>query len=603
MESRYEALFELSNDMIGVFGEDWRPTKLNNVWSEVLGWSHEELMQIPFNELIHPEDVKNIVSRYEKIRKGDVLRNFLLRYRCKDGHYKFLSWNYQFDPVTNEALCVVKDTTPQKIFTEISGQANAEAPIGTWSMDLTTGKHFWSRALYDIFEVDPDTYDLDRLRGFEMIAEKDRSLMMETHRRLMEQGTDYDVEVTVCSGKGRVFPARVMGTALRQEGRIVQIYGLMYDVAQRRHVEKELRYQQFLLRMFLQSSPAIVYVKDLQGRYLLVSPTFENLVGKRSVELVGKTDAQIFGVEDARRFSDSDNQLIQEQQPRSYEEKLTFHDGSQKYYLSEKFPLRDEDGHLIAIAGVSTDITELHRYQQELERAKEAAEAGTRAKSEFLANMSHEIRTPMNSIMGMSELLLDTELSPDQRQFVTILTRASSSLLNLINDILDLSKIESGLMVIEKVPFSLRESVRRALELLMIRAVEKKLDLKLEIDPQVPEKILGDATRFQQVLINLIGNGLKFTNHGEVRVQLKVNGHQLWVGVKDTGIGMAPEQMQGLFTRFSQGDSSITRRFGGTGLGLSISKQLVEKMGGTIGVTSEIGQGSVFYFTLPLGSK
>ncbi|WP_374033503.1 PAS domain S-box protein [Bdellovibrio bacteriovorus] len=603
MESRYDALFELSNDMVGVFGKDWRPTKLNHVWSEVLGWSNEELMQISFIDLIHPDDIKSIVSRYEKIQKGEVIRNFLLRYRCKDGHYKFLSWNYQYDPVSNDSLCVAKDTSPQKIFTEIADQANAETTIGTWSMDLTTGKHFWSRALYDIFEVDPQTYDLERLRGFEMIVEKDRAMMMETHQRLMEHGTDYDVEVLVRSGRGRVFPARVMGTALRQEGRIIQIYGLMYDVAQKRSFEKELRYQQFLLKMFLQSSPAIVYVKDLQGRYLLVSPTFEKLVGKTSVDLVGKTDQEIFGIEDARRFSESDRQLILEQRPRSYEERLTFVDGSQRYYLSEKFPMRDEGGHLIAIAGVSTDITELHRYQQELESAKEAAEAGTRAKSEFLANMSHEIRTPMNSIMGMSELLLDTELSPDQRQFVTILTRASSNLLNLINDILDISKIESGQMVIEKVPFNVRESVRRAFEILMIKAVEKKLDLKLEIEPQVPEKINGDATRFQQVLVNLIGNGLKFTTHGEVRVQLKVSGDQLWVGVKDTGIGMAPDQMQGLFTRFSQGDSSITRRFGGTGLGLSISKQLVEKMGGTIGVTSEIGQGSVFYFTLPLGSK
>ncbi len=602
MESRYDALFELSNDMVGVFGEDWRPRKLNHVWSEVLGWSTEELMQIRFSDLIHPDDINSIVSRYEKIQKGEVIRNFLLRYRCKDGQYKFLSWNYQYDPASNDALCVAKDTTPQKIFTEISGQANADALIGTWSVDVVTGKHFWSRALYDIFEVDPKSYDLDRLRGFEMILEKDRAQLIETHQRLLDHGTEYDVEVLVCSGKGRVFPARVMGTALRQDGRIVQVYGLLYDVAQRRSFEKELRYQQFLLKMFLQSSPAIVYVKDLGGRYLLVSPTFEKLVGKPSADLVGKTDREIFGAEDAKRFSESDSQLIVEQSPRSYEESLTFADGSQKYYLSEKFPLRDEGGHLIAIAGVSTDITELHRYQQELECAKEAAEAGTRAKSEFLANMSHEIRTPMNSIMGMSELLLDTELTPDQRQFVTILTRASSNLLNLINDILDLSKIESGLMVIEKAPFAVRESVRRAFEILMIKAVEKKLDLKLDIDPQVPEKINGDAARFQQVLINLIGNGLKFTTHGEVRVQLKVSDDQLWVGVKDTGIGMAPEQMQGLFTRFSQGDSSITRRFGGTGLGLSISKQLVEKMGGTIGVSSEIGQGSVFYFTLPLGS-
>lgn len=602
MESWYDVLFDLSNDMIGVFGEDWRPTKLNRVWSEVLGWSQEELYQRPFRELIHPEDMKNIADSLRRIEKGEIIRNFLGRYLCKDGTYKFLSWNFQFEPGGRRVVAVVRDTTPRKIFSELS-QVNANSRIGTWSVDIESDRVFWSKMMYDLFEVTEESYDVQRERGFKFIHEMDRPLMEEARDLLFTEGKDFDLTVMAKGARGTCFPVRVMGSALMSEGKVVQAYGVVYDASAEALAQQELRYQQTLLRMFLKSSPAIVYVKDLKGRYILVGPKFEALLGRSQSELVGKTDIEIFGEQNARRFIETDQMLIQGGQVMSFEEDLRVGDNEIRHFISEKFALRDDSGHVIAIAGVSTDITELYRYQKELQIAKEKAEAGTRVKSEFLANMSHEIRTPMNSILGMADLLMETDLDEEQRQYVKILSRASSSLLNLLNDILDLSRIESGQMKMEKAPFNIREILDRCVELLIVKAVEKNLDLTIEVRPEVPETVYGDAMRFQQVVVNLLGNGLKFTDQGRVQLIASVRHGQLYIEVTDTGIGMTQEQMEGLFARFTQGDATITRRFGGSGLGLSISKQLVEKMGGSIGVQSEKGRGSTFYFTIPLGSN
>ncbi len=600
MSAWHDVIFDLSNDMIGIFGKDWRPTKLNRVWVDVLGWSMEELCATSFNEFIHPADLQNISSSYERIRRGEMVRNFLVRYRCRNGTYKFLSWNFKYDRSNDSVIAVVRDTTPQKIFTELSDQANVNSRIGTWSIDIATGRLFWSRSLYDLFEVPPESYDLEALRGYELIDRKDRFLLMEKVEKLVKNGIDIDTTVRINGAKGSCFDARIMGSALVRDEKVIQVYGVVYDASVNNSVEKELRYQNLLLQIFLKSSPAIVYAKDTQGKYILVSAKFEELLGRSKEGLVGKTDIEIFGEINGQPFMETDRLLMSGLHSMVFEEDVAVEGGEVRHYLSEKFPLLDDSGQVVAVAGVSTDITELHRYQQELQIAKEKAEAGTRVKSEFLANMSHEIRTPMNSIMGMAELLMDTPLSDEQKQCVSILSRASASLLNLLNDILDFSKIESGLLKIEKEPFNVREILERCIELLMVKAVEKNLELSMTVSPDVPEIMQGDAMRLQQVIVNLLGNGLKFTDSGSVHLNASVKDSELLIQVDDTGIGMSPEQMNEIFIRFSQGDTSITRRFGGSGLGLSISKQLVEKMGGAIGVRSEQGYGSSFYFTLPL---
>ncbi len=277
-------------------------------------------------------------------------------------------------------------------------------------------------------------------------------------------------------------------------------------------------------------------------------------------------------------------------------------DGIVKWRNGNSIPQREPDGGVLW-HGFITDITEQKQYEATLSRAKELAETANRAKSEFLANMSHEIRTPMNGVIGMTGLLLDSELNSEQRQYAEIVRSSAESLLAIINEILDFSKIEAGKLELEMLDFDLRTTVEDTAEMLAVKAQEKGLELNCLIDLRAPSPLRGDPGRLRQILINLTGNAVKFTHRGNVTVRVGVEADDgqkatLLFQVSDTGVGIPPDRIGALFAPFVQADGSTTRRYGGTGLGLAISRQLVELMGGRIGVDSIEGQGSTFWFTI-----
>jgi PAS domain S-box-containing protein len=359
-----------------------------------------------------------------------------------------------------------------------------------------------------------------------------------------------------------------------------------------------------------------IYFKDRASRFLRISTALARRLGLADpAEAVGKTDFDFFTEEHARPAYEDEQEVIRTGRPVvNKEEKETWADGHTRWVSTTKVPLLGAGGEIVGTMGISRDITATKEAEEALRRAKEAAEEASRAKSEFLANMSHEIRTPMNGILGMTDLALDTDLTRDQRDYLNMVKVSAESLLVVINDILDFSKIEARKLHLEVVEFSLRDSLGDTMKALAVRAQQKGLELACHILPDVPDAVAGDPTRLRQVIVNLVGNAIKFTEKGEVVVSVSLvpcplsladdEGQgtiELHFAVRDTGIGIPPEKQRAIFEAFSQADASTTRHYGGTGLGLTISARLVEMMGGRLRVESEAGRGSTFHFTVRFG--
>jgi PAS domain S-box-containing protein len=457
---------------------------------------------------------------------------------------------------------------------------------------------------------------------------------------------------------------------------------------------QELIYERNLLRTLIDHLPDAIYVKDPESRFLLANNPTAHVRGvKMPEELAGKTDFDFYPPELAERYLADERRILESGQALNNREESNIEGetGVTMWNLTTKTPFWDSQGNIAGLVGISRDITERKRAEEELKKhrdhleelvkerttdlttmvteakrlnehlqreiierkrieeelakakevaleAQRAAEAANQAKSTFLATMSHEIRTPMNGVIGMSYLLLDTDLTPQQRDFANTIRNSGEALLTIIDDILDFSKIEAGKLDLEYYPFNLRECIESALDMVATNAGEKKLDLAYWIDAHLPTTIIGDLTRLRQILLNLLSNAVKFTNKGEVVVNVtcyEVRGarcevrdtgfklhkpvtnnqhpatsiqhpassnqhpaYELLFMVRDTGIGIPKDRLDRLFKSFSQVDASTTRKYGGTGLGLAISKRLTEMMGGTMWVESEVKKGTTFHFTI-----
>jgi PAS domain S-box-containing protein len=390
-------------------------------------------------------------------------------------------------------------------------------------------------------------------------------------------------------------------TALSGGRRLISYYDVTALKERERALRESMRENE-LFRSLIDNVPVSIYAKHADLRQFYVNRGWSQLTGISREEAVGRTDMELFGVH-GREMTESDLAVLRTGETQEDEEIVMAADGTVRHQFARKSAMTASDGSLYLI-GSTTDITELKQREAELEEARRRAELADRAKSEFLANMSHEIRTPMNGVLGMAELLSKTELDQKQRTFTDIIAKSGNALLSIINDILDFSKIDAGQMVLDPGPFHLGEVVEDALALVVARAREKDVELVVRVEPGLEGCFIGDAARIRQVLLNLLGNAVKFTDHGHVLVD--VSGEdggdrtKLHFAVTDTGIGIPAGKLALVFDKFSQVDGSSTRRHEGTGLGLAISSRLVALMGGEIGVESEPGRGSTFWFDITL---
>jgi two-component system sensor histidine kinase/response regulator len=376
---------------------------------------------------------------------------------------------------------------------------------------------------------------------------------------------------------------------------------------EQKNAEDALRESEKRFRDLFEDAPVAYHETDTDGIVRRVNRAECLLLGREPSQIIGKHAWELLAPEDQERSREAmRGKLSREVLVEAVERDYVAADGSRHTMEIHASLIEDKNGHVVGLRSAKLDVTARKRAEAELKKAKEAAEAASRAKGEFLANMSHEIRTPMNAIIGMTELALNTQLTAEQREFLGIVHESADSLLALLNDILDFSKIEAGRFELESIGFSLRDSLGQTLDTLALRADQKGLELACHILSNVPDGLVGDAGRLRQIVVNLVGNAIKFTEHGEIVVRVETE-HQsedlirLHFTVSDTGVGIPADKQRLIFEAFSQADTSTTRRYGGTGLGLAISSQLVAMMAGRIWVESEAGRGSAFHFTAQFG--
>ncbi len=423
------------------------------------------------------------------------------------------------------------------------------------------------------------------------------------------QGQAPNIRTTRCRKGGAQFDVEIQIVPLTLQEKTVGGFGLYRDVTEERRAREALELSEARNVAFHEAALDGIMTIDAEGRITDFNPAMQNLTGRTRESVLGKSFLDVMVTrgqveEVALDFGEFIQMGASKFIGHLIEVPLCLANGKELPVDMIVTPLRVRGALTFMVQ--MRDISQRKAAEQGQQLAKEFAEAASRAKSDFLANMSHEIRTPMNGIIGMAELALDTELTPEQREYLQMVKSSADSLLRIINDILDFSKIEAGKMDLESAPFSLRIALLDMMKTLALRAHKKDIELTIDIPPAVPEEVMGDVTRLRQILVNLVGNAIKFTDRGEVNVRVEVERSDsgsilLHFAVRDTGVGIPANKVEKIFEPFIQADGSMSRRFGGTGLGLSISMRLVELMGGRIWAESELGKGSTFHFIASFG--
>ena len=479
------------------------------------------------------------------------------------------------------------------------------AGVGHWRMDAETFKSTWSDRVYAIYGVTRETFDPGLDDAVAFFHPDDRGRIQDAVMHGLETGEGFQTRARLIRADGE---ERLVETHARTErgsdGRVVAMIGVFQDVtdaeqAVLRITESERRY-----RLLASRVTDVIVTYGVDGLVTYVSPSLEAATGYPPEALMGRPATSFIHPDDIPALTESFREFVKA--PPEYSQRgVTYRglqrDGEVRWFEARTSIIRDDNGRVVEFQDVVRDVTDTKRLEEALIEARDRAEAGARAKSEFLANMSHELRTPLTSVIGFSGLLeASANLPPVERTWANRIATASGALLGVINDILDYSKLEADAVDLDLQPFDPRTMAQGAAAIVEAQCLARGLTLKVDVAADLPPAVMGDQGRLRQVTLNFLSNAVKFTSAGEIRLTVAEEAGWLKVAVSDSGIGIAPDKISQLFDRFTQADASTTRVYGGTGLGLAISHRLIEMMGGQIGVDSTPGEGSTFWFTIPM---
>ena len=602
---------------------------INRAFRELLGISYEEAQGAGWQMAVHPDDLPAYTESFYRAIREHISFRAEARARDAHGEWRWVASHAEprFSPNgtylghvgispdisdhkrAEEALRAAREAAEQtarhyEFQHSLIRAIHEGSPDGILAVDREAIITSHNAKFLDIWRIKPkhaagaeDALLLDAV--CERVADP-ASFLARVQELYANPDLDDHCEIELKDGR----TLERYSTSLRNGGHEYQgRVWFIRDISERKRAEKALQTSEEKFRQLAENVREVFWMMTPSADELLyVSPAFESVWGRSCESLYQNPMSwaeSIHPADAARAHKVFERQIQGESLDSEYRIETP---SGEKWIRDRAFPIRDRSGQLIRVAGIAEDITERKRHEQELIRAREAADAANVAKSRFLANMSHEIRTPMNGVIGMMQLLLASDLSAEQRRYANVAQTSGQVLLSLIDNILDLSKIEARKVTLEKCSFNLRHTLESVVQLVGIQAKAKALKLVLRVSPEIPELVRGDPHRLRQILTNLVTNAVKFTEQGEVAVEAALEKQadgQVIVGFRiiDSGIGMRPDEIARLFQPFAQADASTTRKYGGTGLGLIISKQLVELMGGKIGVHSLAGLGSTFWFT------
>ncbi|GFE91656.1 PAS domain-containing hybrid sensor histidine kinase/response regulator [Steroidobacter agaridevorans] len=592
-----------------------RITHVNELFCYLSGYAREELIGRNHNVINsghHPR--KFFMDMYRNIATGHPWRGEI-RNRAKNGDHFWL--DITIIPSTDSSGRVIRYTS---VCVDITARKQAEALLAQlrerharaidgsgvclWDWDLVRDSVEFDGNWGPMFGYTPDeAVHIPRDAWNSAMHPDDLTVTLhQIDRHCQGETPFFESEARMRHKDGHWVSLLLRGSVNKrdQNGLALRISGTAIEISQLKQAMRQAEQSEALLKTVIDLLPQRVFWKDRDGRFLGANRNFKADVGFD--DIAGKTDQEVPWA-GAQPDGSQDRQVMEHRQPvLNHVHQLARGDHTE-WRTTSKVPLIDARGEVWGVLGTYQDITSFKVAEAELIQARNAAEDASKAKSEFLATMSHEIRTPMNGVIGFTDLLLQTSLTLEQQAMASTIRDSGRALMTIIDDILDFSRIEAGRISLELSRVDARQIARDALALLQPRATEKHLELDVQWPSDVSAIVLGDAGRLRQVLVNLASNAIKFTDAGRVTIRASEVDGMLRMAVEDTGIGITPEQLPRLFAKFTQADSSTTRKYGGTGLGLAISKQLVELMGGQIGGQSQPGAGSTFWFTLPFAQR